>query len=423
MSHADTAYQAQALIEGTQTNDLTALMNAIEALEKMDGFEAIIRVVLLRNYTAETIEPFLKFQLYASGMRPEISFGGYDTVTQDLMATDSPVHATPNDIVVLSLMLEHFAPQCHQPGWQVEQAMEDLSALLEQALQHTDAQLVLNTFLPPFYQHNNITATVDQDGFAEQVEKLNAFMRNFVREHNSRCCLIDWERLVRILGEEQSMDYRYWYLAKAPFKKSFLNLYAKQIAAVARALKGKTKKCVVLDCDNTLWGGIIGEDGLHGIQLDRHDYPGKAFYDFQLNLLKLKQRGILLALCSKNNEQEVWDALEQHPHCSIKRGDLVAWRINWQDKVTNLLELAEELNLGLDSFVMVDDSEFECGYIRQALPQVKVMQVPSRLYDYPPLLLRDGLFDSLMLSSEDQQRTSMYQAEGQRRDLNHWKSE
>ncbi len=409
--------QVQALVEDTKTDDLTALMSAIEGLEQLDGFETKIRVVLLRNYTAETIEPYLKFHLYASGMQPEISFGGYDTVHQDLIASDSPVHSAPGEIVVLSLMLDQLAPQCHQPGWQAEQTLEELGALLQQALQSTQSLLVLNTFLPPFYPHNSISVIGESTDFGEQVEKLNHFLRQFVREHNGRCCLIDWGRLLRLLGEQQAMDYRYWYLAKAPFKKAFLDLYAQQIAIAVRALKGKAKKCIVLDCDNTLWGGIIGEDGLHGIQLDKHDYPGKAFYDFQLNLLQLKQRGVLLALCSKNNEQEVWDVLEQHPSCPLKRSDLAAWRINWQDKVSNLLALAEELNLGLDSFVMVDDSDFECDHIRQALPEVKVLQVPARLYDYPVLLLRDGLFDTLSLSNEDQQRTAMYQAEGQRRSL------
>jgi len=409
--------QVQALVERTKTDDLTALMTAIEGLEQLDGFGTKIRVVLLRNYTAETIEPFLKFHLYASGMRPEISFGGYDTMHQDLIAPDSAVHISPSEIVVLSLILDQLAPQCHHPDWQVEQTMEELGALLQQALQSTHALLVLNTFLPPFYPHNSITVTAEPTDYGEQVEELNRFLRQFVREHNGRCCLIDWGRLLRLLGEQQSMDYRYWYMAKAPFKKAFLDLYAQQIAVVARALKGKAKKCIVLDCDNTLWGGIIGEDGRHGIQLNRHDYPGKAFYDFQLNLLQLKQRGVLLALCSKNNEQEVWDVLEQHPNCPLKRSDLVAWRINWQDKVSNLLGLAEELNLGLDSFVMVDDSDFECDHIRQGLPEVKVLQVPARLYDYPVLLLRDSLFDTLSLSSEDQQRTAMYQAEGQRRTL------
>jgi FkbH-like protein len=227
--------------------------------------------------------------------------------------------------------------------------------------------------------------------------------------------LVDWERFVRLLGEDGSMDYRFWYMSKAPFKKDFLDLYARELVKIARALKGKSKKCLILDCDNTLWGGVIGEDGLQGVKLDRHSYPGNTFYQFQRSILRLHERGILIALCSKNNEQDVWEALDSHPDCLLKREHLAAWRVNWQDKASNIKALAAELNLGLDSFVFVDDNPVECGLIRDLVPDVTTLQVPDKLYSYPSLLERDGLFDTLMLSAEDLQRSRMYHDEANRR--------
>ena len=180
-------------------------------------------------------------------------------------------------------------------------------------------------------------------------------------------------------------------------------------------LKGKAKKCVVVDCDDTLWGGVVGEDGLDGIKLDRNSYPGKAFYDFQTGLLHLAERGILVVLCSKNNEADVLEVLDKHPGCRLKRKHLSAWRVNWQDKASNIAEIAEELNLGLDSFVFVDDNPVECGLVKELLPEVTVLQVPQKLHELPSLLFEQGFFDAFRLTEEDHKRAQLYQSESPRR--------
>jgi FkbH-like protein len=172
---------------------------------------------------------------------------------------------------------------------------------------------------------------------------------------------------------------------------------------------------LVLDCDNTLWGGIVGEAGIEGIKLDRNGYPGKAFYDFQTSVLHLAQRGVLIALCSKNNEADVFEVLDKHPWCRLKRSHLSGWRINWQDKAANIVEIAEELNLALDSFVLVDDNPVECDLVRKLLPQVTVLQVPEKLYRLPSLALEQGLFDTIRLTDEDRKRALLYQSESQRK--------
>ena len=203
-------------------------------------------------------------------------------------------------------------------------------------------------------------------------------------------------------------------MSRAPFRTAFLNLYARQISRVACALKGRVKKCLVLDCDNTLWGGVVGEDGLDGIKLDLNEYPGRAYHDFQKTLLHLYERGVLILLCSKNNEADVFDVLDHHPACLIKREHLAGWRINWQEKAGNIRSLADDLNIGLDAFVFIDDDPVQCGLVQEMVPEVTVLQVPEKLHLLPTLPLREGLFDTLRTTDEDRNRTQMYQGDSKR---------
>jgi predicted enzyme involved in methoxymalonyl-ACP biosynthesis len=177
---------------------------------------------------------------------------------------------------------------------------------------------VVNTFIPPLYPELGIALAPDRSDVASQVADLNRFIVDFVRKRAPRFRLTYWNRYLGLLGAEAALDDRGRYLWKAPFRKAFLDLYAQDLARVVRALQGKAKKCLVLDCDNTLWGGIVGEDGLDGIKLDRNSYPGKAFYDFQTSILHLAERGVLIVICSKNNEADVFEVLDKHPWCRLK---------------------------------------------------------------------------------------------------------
>lgn len=174
---------------------------------------------------------------------------------------------------------------------------------------------------------------------------------------------------------------------------------------------GHAKKCLILDCDNTLWGGVIGEDGLKGINLSPSEYPGCIYYEFQQTLLHLYERGVLLCLCSKNNEKDVFQVLEEHPHSLIQKKHLAAWQINWKDKGTNIKTLSTELKLNPDSFVFVDDSQNECEWVKNCFSEMEVLQVPSDLPLFPKLLLHHGWFDTLAFTEEDKKRTHLYQSE------------
>jgi FkbH-like protein len=219
--------------------------------------------------------------------------------------------------------------------------------------------------------------------------------------------ILDIAKIFAVEGFLNSFDSRHWQIARAPFTQRAILRVCNELGRFIKALRGKSKKCLVLDCDNTLWGGVIGEDGMGGIKLGT-TFPGSCYKAFQEEVLNLRERGVILALCSKNNELDVLDVLNNHPEMLIKEKHISTWQINWDHKATNLQRLAKELNIGLDSFVFVDDSEFEINLIREQLPEVATIHLTGNTSGYRSLLSSFGYFDSLTFTAEDRRKNEMY---------------
>jgi FkbH-like protein len=191
---------------------------------------------------------------------------------------------------------------------------------------------------------------------------------------------------------------------------------AAEYMKVVRAAKGRNRKCIVVDADGTLWGGIVGEDGVNAVRVGR-TFPGSAYYDFQQALLAQRDRGILLALCSKNDPQAVEEVFAARAaDMALTPAHFAAMRVNWADKAQNIREIASELNIGLDSLVFVDDSPFETALVRELLPAVHTIQLPEDPVEFRGIIESCGLFDTLTFSDEDRTRSDMYAAERQRRE-------
>jgi FkbH-like protein len=210
---------------------------------------------------------------------------------------------------------------------------------------------------------------------------------------------------------------RQWVIAKLPFAQRFVPQYAESVARVLAAVRGKSRKVLVLDLDNTIWGGVVGDDGIEGLKLGQGDPAGEAFVEFQRAALALKNRGILLAVCSKNAESVALKAIREHPDMILREADFSAFQINWSDKASNLEVLAKRLSLGLDSFVFFDDNPFEREQVRRALPSVCVPELPSDPNAYARILLTSGFFESITFSREDQERSDQYAANARRETL------
>lgn len=227
--------------------------------------------------------------------------------------------------------------------------------------------------------------------------------------------VIDLSEFTRRYPARELIDWKFYFISQMgmspKLSKDFKVWFARKMDGIAL----KRKKCVVLDLDNTLWGGILGEDGIEGIKIGG-DYPGKAFLYFQEGLLELSKSGVILTVCSKNNEQDVLEAWEKNPFLVLKKEHFATYRINWTDKATNIKEIAEELNIGLDSLVFVDDNPTERELIRQLLPMVEVPDFPEQPYELPVFFqdIVEKYFKVYAITDEDRKKTQQYKANASR---------
>ena len=225
--------------------------------------------------------------------------------------------------------------------------------------------------------------------------------------------VLNAQRWVSLTGR-RAFDPKLWYLAKIPFGNQLLQASVRDFKAAIAGTTGRAKKLVVIDLDDTIWGGAVGEVGCEGLSLGGHDARGEAYVDLQQALKALTHRGVVLAIISKKEESVALDAIRRHPEMVLSVDDLIGWRINWQDKVDNLLELTDELNLGLDSVVFIDNSSAERSRVRGALPDVLVPEWPDDPLLYPTALEELTCFHTGHRSAEDAARAQSYATERQR---------
>lgn len=251
------------------------------------------------------------------------------------------------------------------------------------------------------------------------IEEYNASLFNAAKKH-ANLKVIDYSEFTRRYPVADLLDWKYFFISQMGINpkltKDFQSWWQRKIDSIAL----KRKKCIVLDLDNTLWGGVLGEEGISGIKIGG-DYPGKAFAFFQKSLLQLSKSGVILTVCSKNNESDVSEAWDKNPFMVLKKEHFAAYRINWTDKATNIKELAEELNLGLDSFVFVDDNPTERELIKQMLPMVSVPEFPAQPYELPMFFkqLVEDYFKVYSVTEEDKKKTEQYKANAARAQAQH----
>jgi FkbH-like protein len=398
-----------------------AVANALDGAPPADlGLESL-RVAILRDFTIEPLVPALRAELAAGGFAADIWAGGFDTIGQEALIASSGLDAAAPDLIIILRWLGQTAPDLATRfitlGSSASTAIRDISQRIEVELAairaRTRAPIIVNTFPLPDVTTLGILDAQLETGHRRTIEDLNREILRVARGVPD-VFVADLARLVGRIGSQAAIDERGWQTSRAPLGTPLILALAKEYSKFVRALRGRVYKCLVLDCDDTLWGGVVGEDGLGGIQLDP-SYPGSAYLAFQREVLNLRERGILLAIVSKNNEADVLEVLRDHPHMQIRESHLAGWRINWQDKVANLVELAEELNIGVDSLVFVDDSAFERALVRERLPQVAVLELGTEPSRYAAKLAEAGLFDSLALTADDRARVAMVAADRERK--------
>lgn len=251
----------------------------------------------------------------------------------------------------------------------------------------------------------------------QAIADFNAFLVEFART-NSNVKILDFAAFCNRYTQVDLVDWKFYFMSQAAISPKLAAPFRKWFAAEKDATVKTAKKCLILDLDNTLWGGILGEDGPEHLKIGG-DYPGKAFHFFQEQILELQKRGVILAVCSKNNEPDAWDFIEQNRDQVLHKEHFAAWRINWTDKATNIRELAQELNIGLDSMVFLDDSPTERELVASMIPEVVVPEFPTAPYALPVFFndLKNQYFRIYEVRAEDREKTQQYKANAERHQL------
>jgi FkbH-like protein len=379
-----------------------------------------LRVAVLSTVSAQLLQPFLVVEGARRGWCLELSFAPFGQLEQPVLDPTGPLYTDRPEAIVVLARLEELAPAFYEQfglGNAETAALLDgvgrrLRALLQGLRERTTALLFLANFSLPVHPVAGVGEAMLESSSTAAVLQANVALAAGCRAVPG-AFVFDYARVVAEHGLRQWHDARLFALARQPWSVPAQIATASALARTLRAAFVPPAKCLVLDADQTLWGGVVGEEGLGGIALG-NDYPGNVFQGFQKYLRTLKERGVLLALVSKNEEAEVCAVLEQHADSILRPHDFAVCRINWEKKSDNLRAVAAALNLGLDALVFFDDSPFEREEVRRALPEVKVLEVPSDPLEYIATIEESGVFDQLTFSSEDHQRDELYRQQSAR---------
>ncbi len=284
-----------------------------------------------------------------------------------------------------------------------QKIIDNILNLIEQKIiSNQEVLFFYSKWYPKNYIRNIKTEDNIKKHFTSLETKINILKKKFTNFY-----VIDLDETFSNHGFLQIFDNRNWYVARCRFSELGLKKIVNSLSEVIFKIKHPSKKVLVLDCDNTLWGGIIGEDGIENIKLGT-DGVGKIFSDFQKTILKIKKQGILLVLASKNNETDVIDVFKNHKSMILKINDITAYKINWRSKTINIKELANELGLGLDSFVFWDDNPIERAKMIKEIPEVTTIEVGEDIHEWPSKLEALNFFVNLKPSKEDENKTLQY---------------
>lgn len=371
-----------------------------------------IRIALLGGYTLYPLQELVEHLFWAQGSEASLHVGEYDNYAGEILDPQSSLyHSQPAVIVLLPntsrcVYLGKLTDSREQILESAAKTAEELIRLAKSAHERTGAAVLLANFIPPpgFDLGEMRTKSWASEWSFKKLVNMELGIRAPSSIH-----LCDLEFLSSRRGILASQDPKAWFETKQVGSPDFLLDIAQEIVHLTHSLYRPSKKVLVLDADNTLWGGIIGEDGLEGIALGDTSARGQAFKEFQKYILSLKQRGILLALCSKNEESVAREVFQKHPEMVIREKDLVSFKANWKPKPDNLKEIAQELRLGLDSFVFVDDSPGEIEIVRQWTPEVTTHLLSPDPANYVQELQDTRLFEIRALTPEDEMRTAQYQ--------------
>ena len=389
-------------------------------LAKPDAPAKKLRLALVGGYSLYPLHELIEHLCELENHPVELWQGDYDNYLSEIMDDDSELYSFAPQVVFM-LPAERrciYTGKLTDPRELVQaeaqRAVDSLLELARKVNEKTGAEVITTNFMLP--------ARHDLGAFRSRTLGSDWSFRKWVNlelglNAPSFLHICDWEFLANRLGGLAARDERSWFESKQPCSSALLVELAREVTQLIFSLKRAPKKVLVLDLDNTLWGGVVADDGLEGIELGDTSPRGEAFKAFQKYIASLKQRGVLLAVCSKNDLDKAQEPFQKHPEMVLRLDDIVSFKANWEPKSENIRAMAPELNLGLDSFVFVDDNPAEIEIVRQFVPEVTTILLGADPSDYVAQLADCRWFEPRSITNEDAERTSQYRSDAQRKNL------
>ena len=370
----------------------------------------VLRLALLGDAATQQLGTLLKVLFADQGIRLEVYEGPFDAIELQVYDGNSALYSfSPHVIVVLNavqaLRARYYRRSSSGEDF-LEQEHRRIVSIWDAIAARTNVPIIQSNFVLPLERvFGNFDHKVPGSLYAI-VSALNMRIAECARTR-AQVFINDVESAASYVGRRNWFDNRFWNMNKMFCALDHQPLVAQNIVDIVSSIRGRGVKCVILDLDNTLWGGVIGDDGVEGIALSAHG-DGESFYEFQSFLLELQRRGILLAVCSKNEPENALKPFLEHPEMVLKQDHICVFVANWNDKADNIRKIREQLNIGFDSMVFLDDNPFERNLVRNLLPEVIVPELPEEPSEYVRALCELNLFETSAFSAEDSQRTEMY---------------
>lgn len=382
------------------------------------------KVALLASSTIKGIAEVLTVKCAEAGIGTEFYIPEYNQYREEIIDRKSGFYRFKPDITVLfidtkSLLGDYFYfPYRYSEQKRrnfVNNRIDNLIVLIKKFIPNSfsKSKLIVHNFEVPIYSPYGILELKQKFGYIDSVRYMNNKLQDYFYK-NSEVFIFDYDSFLNKIGKSNALDRKMDYIADMKLNQNFIPALCDEYMRFIKAVNSLGRKCLILDLDNTLWGGILGEDGFDGIKLDT-TAPGNAYVEFQKYLLSLSERGIILAINSNNNYKEVINVIHKHPDMVLRENNFACIKINWENKANNILEIAKELNLGIDSLIYIDDSKQHRQLIRQMLPEVFVLEMPDDVSDYVKVIEELKELDWPNITEEDKMRGMMYSQEMSRR--------
>lgn len=383
-----------------------------------------IRVGILSSFTINGLKETIQVKSADKNIDCITYVGGYNQYNQEIINSESNLYKFSPDITFLIIDTRNILGDFFYFPYNVsiserknfvEKKLKELQTLIDIFTSKTESKLVIANFNIPTYSPYGISETKTEYGFHQMVEDLNRKLSSNIAKSNF-VYIYDFNRFVSQYGENNIFDSKQFFFGDMKISLDYIPYLANDLMSYIIGHFGLSKKCIVLDLDNTLWGGVIGEDGFNGIMLGPEP-PGNTYLEFQRVLLSLFQRGIILAINSKNNKDDALKVIEDHPYMILKKEYFASMRINWNDKVSNMKEIANELNIGTDSMVFFDDDPVNREFMKLNMPEILTIDLPTDPSQYAQTIKKMNEFDVLNITDEDTKRGKMYVEQQKRNNL------